>query len=56
MIEAHLLDFEGDLYGRRLRVLFVDRLRDEQTFSGVHELRAQIGADAAEARRLLALP
>lgn len=52
-LEAHLLDFEGDLYGAALRVRFVERLRDERRFPGIEALRAQIGADVAEARRLL---
>ena len=37
-VEAHLLDFEGDLYGRRLRVFFVARLRDERPFAGPEAL------------------
>ncbi|MGH7335418.1 MAG: bifunctional riboflavin kinase/FAD synthetase [Candidatus Rokuibacteriota bacterium] len=52
-IEAHLLDFEGDLYGCRLRLAFVRRLRAEMKFPSIDALRAQIGADAAAARRLL---
>jgi riboflavin kinase/FMN adenylyltransferase len=54
VLEAHLLDFEGDLYGTRLRVHFVDRLREERRFSGLDELRAQIELDTAAARRALA--
>lgn len=52
--EVHLFDFDGDLYGRRLRVHLIERLRDERRFDGVEALRAQIGADASEARRILA--
>ncbi len=52
-IEAHLLDFEGDLYGRRVRLAFVRRLRAEMKFPSVEALRKQIAADAAEARSLL---
>jgi riboflavin kinase / FMN adenylyltransferase len=52
-IEAHLLDFEGDLYGRVVDVSFVERIRDEKRFSGVEELRRQIAADVREARRML---
>ncbi len=51
-IEAHLLDFEGDLYGRILDVLFLRRIRGERRFSGVEELKEQIGRDVGEARRL----
>lgn len=53
-IEAYLLDFAGDLYDRPLRLQFVARLRGEQKFPSVDELRAQIGRDAAAARTLLA--
>jgi len=52
-VEAHLLDFEGDLYGRRLALAYRHRLRDERRFSGVDELLAQVRADIALARRLL---
>lgn len=48
--EAHLLDFEGDLYGRRLVVELWRRLRDEQSFSSEGELVAQIGRDVEETR------
>jgi riboflavin kinase/FMN adenylyltransferase len=49
-IEAHLLDFSGDLYGRRMRLDFVLHLREEMRFPSVDELRAQIARDAAAAR------
>ena len=52
--EAHLLDFEADLYDQRLRVSFVARLRDERAFSGRDALVAQIQADMEAARRVLA--
>lgn len=52
-IEVHLLDHEEDLYGARLRVHLIARLRPERRFSGIEELKAQISADAAEARRRL---
>ncbi|MBA3953447.1 MAG: bifunctional riboflavin kinase/FAD synthetase [Rubrobacter sp.] len=51
-IEAHLLDFGGDLYGRVVEVLFLQKIRGERRFSGVEELREQIGRDVEEARRL----
>lgn len=50
-VEAHLLDFEGDLYGLRLVVELWRRLRDEQSFSSEEELVAQIGRDVEETRR-----
>lgn len=53
-VEAHLLDWQGDLYGRWLRVALVDRLRGEQRFDGIEALRAAIAADVARARTLLA--
>ena len=52
-VEAHLFDFDGDLYGARLRIGFVARLRGEQKFDGVDALRAQIARDADTARSLL---
>jgi riboflavin kinase/FMN adenylyltransferase len=55
-VEAHLFDFQGDLYGRRLRLAFVDRLRDERAFASVEALKTQIAHDALEARARLAKP
>jgi len=52
VVEAHLLDFEGDLYGRRLQVDFEHHLREEQRFDGVEALRRQILEDIARARAL----
>ena len=52
-VEAHLLDFDGDLYGRRLEVAFVARLRDEQRFPDLDALRARIAADVAAVRAML---
>jgi riboflavin kinase / FMN adenylyltransferase len=49
-IEAFLLDFDGDLYGRRLIVELWDRLRDERAFAGEAELIEQIGRDVEQAR------
>jgi riboflavin kinase / FMN adenylyltransferase len=53
-LEVHLLDFDGDLYGESLYVEFVERLRDEQRFPSIEALAAQIRADMALARRVLA--
>lgn len=50
-VEAFLLDFEGDLYGRRLLVQLWERLRDEQAFASEEELVAQISRDVAATRR-----
>jgi riboflavin kinase / FMN adenylyltransferase len=49
-VEAHLLDFAGDLYGRQVRLDFVDRLRDEMRFASVEDLKAQVARDIAAAR------
>lgn len=51
--EVHLFDFQGDLYGKEIRVEFLKRLRGEQTFSGLDALRTQLGADEAAARSYL---
>jgi riboflavin kinase / FMN adenylyltransferase len=50
-VEAHLFDFNSDIYGQELEVTFVDRLREEKKFASLEELRTQIALDAAEARR-----
>lgn len=52
-VEAHLLDYHGDLYGKVVDVSFVQRLRVEKRFSGIEELKAQITRDVAGARRVL---
>ena len=49
-VEAHLLDFAGDLYGRRVRLEVLHRLRDERRFESVEALVAQIAADVADVR------
>jgi riboflavin kinase/FMN adenylyltransferase len=51
-IEAHLLEFDGDLYGARLRLLLLARLRDERRFPSVDELMAQIQQDIARTREI----
>jgi len=53
LLEVHLFDFDGDLYGQHLRVHLVAHLRPERKFSGLEALKAQIDADAQDARRLL---
>lgn len=53
LLEAHLLDFDDDLYGERARVSFVARLRGEERFASADELVAQIGRDVAATRELL---
>jgi riboflavin kinase/FMN adenylyltransferase len=53
-VEAHLLDFAGDIYGRRVRLEIVHRLRVEQRFESSAALVAQIQADIADTRKVLA--
>jgi len=52
-VEAYIFDFDQDLYGQRLTLEFVERLRPEKKFSSIDELVAQIRHDAEQARRLL---
>jgi riboflavin kinase/FMN adenylyltransferase len=54
LIEPYLIDFEGDLYGKTLRVAFVERMRGEKRFPSVEELIAQINRDVDEAREVCA--
>jgi riboflavin kinase/FMN adenylyltransferase len=51
-VETHIFDFDADLYGRSLRIGFVQRLRDERTFESIDALRTQIAADCEKARVL----
>ena len=55
-VETYILGFAGDLYGERLRLHLVGRLRDEQKFAGIEELKTQITIDCVQARRKLGLP
>ena len=50
-IETHLLDFDGDLYGRQLEVRFEERLRDERKFDHIDALKEQLNEDAQQVRR-----
>jgi riboflavin kinase/FMN adenylyltransferase len=50
LVEAHLLDFDGDLYGQTLRVAFLERMRGEKRFDSVDELVAQMRLDVDQAR------
>ena len=53
VFEVHLFDFQGDLYGQDIEVTFRERVRDEQKFASVDELKAQIARDSEQVRRLL---
>jgi riboflavin kinase/FMN adenylyltransferase len=53
-LEAHLFGFSGDLYGRWVRVEWVERIRDTQKFASVEQLKAQLAADRQKAATILA--
>jgi riboflavin kinase/FMN adenylyltransferase len=53
LLECHLVDFSGDLYGEAVRVRFVERLRGEQRFDGVEALVAQMALDVERTRTVL---
>ncbi len=53
LLEVHVLDFSGQVYGRQVQVEFVQRLRDEQRFDGLDALRRQIDDDVRAARAVL---
>ena len=53
VVEAHLLDYSGDLYGSDLTLQFVDRLRGETRFGSIEDLVEQIGRDVVQARARL---
>jgi riboflavin kinase/FMN adenylyltransferase len=52
LVEAHLIDFEGDLYGQTLRIAFVERMRGEKRFESVDELVVQMNRDVEAARAI----
>ncbi len=54
VLEAHLLDFDGVLYGETIEVVFRRKIREEEKFASLEELRRQIAADVEEIRRVLA--
>ena len=53
LLEVHLFDFDGDLYGKVLRIAVIEYLRAERKFDGLEALKAQIDEDGATARRVL---
>jgi riboflavin kinase/FMN adenylyltransferase len=53
LLEAHLFDFDGDLYGKKIQVDFVQKLRDEEKFESLDAMVQQINRDAAQARKIL---
>ncbi len=50
LLEVHLFDWKDDLYGRHLRVKFLQKLRDEEKYAGLDALRSAIGRDVAQAK------
>lgn len=52
-VEAHLFDFDRDVYGQDIQIAFVDRLRDERKFASIEELTAQLQRDERSSRSLL---
>ncbi len=54
LLEVHLFDFSGDLYGRHLDITFVAKLRDEEKFDDLDAMTVQMNEDARQARKLLA--
>lgn len=55
LLETHVFDWKGDAYGRTVSIRFIERIRGEQKFGGLDELRAAIESDARRARRILGL-
>ena len=55
LLETHLLDFKGDLYGKKIEVALHAFIREEKKFESVKDLVAEMRADEAQARHLLAL-
>ncbi len=53
LLEAHLFDFDGDLYGKKINVEFAEKLRDEEKFDSLDAMVQQIHRDAAHAREML---
>jgi len=54
LLEVHLFDWDGELYGQHLRVRFLEKLRDERKYEGLEALRAAIAGDARQAREYFA--
>lgn len=53
VVELHILDFQGDLYGERVEFAVMQRVRGERKFASVEELAAQLQRDETEVRKLL---
>ena len=55
IIEVNIFDFDGDLYGKTLKVWFIDRIRDEVKFNGLEALKQQLEQDRSTAKNILSL-
>ena len=53
MLEVNIFDFKKDIYGKRLKVQFVKKIRDEKKFDGLEELKTQIAKDVKTAQEQL---
>ena len=53
LLEIHLLGFSGDLYGKKLRIAFIEFIRPEQKFDGIESLKSQLSKDCIKAKRIL---
>ena len=51
VLEVHILDYSGNLYGKKINVEFLEKVRDEKKFSGLDELKEQIFKDISTARQ-----
>jgi len=56
ILEAHLLDFEGDLYGQDIVISMTEPIRDERAFASIDELKAVIAKDVQKVRECLRVP
>ena len=54
LLEVNLFDFDGDLYGKHIRVRFIDRIRGEEKYCSLDALKAQLGQDREKAKQILA--
>ena len=53
VLETHIFDFEKDIYGRRITVQFIEKIRDEVKFDSIDLLKSQIKNDIEEAKKIL---
>jgi riboflavin kinase/FMN adenylyltransferase len=54
-VEVHILDFNENIYGRNIRINFIERIRDELKFADIDQLSEQIKEDIDKARKILSL-